>query len=93
VLGFVLEEIAQATRLGVSAGGLEILIADNAASLERMDRELRNLIEKASPPVTNDDKPFTGQEHRMAFMTLLPDQPEAQPFRRAQVSVGVDGHS
>ncbi len=90
VLGFVLAGLAQATRFGISAWGLETRMADNAASLERMDRVLRNLIEQASPPASADDKPFVGEEHRVLFMTLLPDEPQAQPYRRAQVSVGVD---
>jgi len=92
VLGFVLTGLAQATRFGISAWGLETRMADNSASLERVDRVLRNIIEQASPPTAGDDKPFTGQEHQLVFMTLLPDQPETQQFRRAQVSVGVDDH-
>jgi hypothetical protein len=90
VLGFILAGLAQAARFGIAAWGLETRMADNAASLERMDRVLRRLIEQASPPASADDKPFVGQEHRMQFMTLLPDEPQAQPFRRAQVAVGVD---
>jgi len=92
VLGFVLAGLAQATRFGISAWGLETRMADNAASLERMDRVLRRLIQQTSAPDAADDKPFTGQEHRMVFMTLLPDEPQAQPYRRAQVSVGVNDH-
>jgi hypothetical protein len=92
VLGFILAGLNQAQRFGISAWGLETRMAENAASLERMDRVLRRLIEQASAPAAADDKPFTGQEHRLVFMTLLPDEPQAQPFRRAQVSVGVDDH-
>jgi general secretion pathway protein J len=92
VLGFLLAGLAQATRFGIAAWGLETRMAENAASLERMDRVLRRLIEQASPPAAADDKPFTGQEHRMVFMTLLPNEPEAEPYRRAQVSVGVNDH-
>ncbi len=92
VLGFILAGLNQAQRFGISAWGLETRMAENAASLERMDRVLRRLIEQASPPAAADDKPFTGQEHRMVFMTLLPDEPQVQPYRRAQVSVGVDDH-
>jgi general secretion pathway protein J len=92
VLGFLMAGLAQATKFGISAWGLETRMAENAASLERMDRVLRNLIEQASPPAAADDKPFTGQEHRMVFMTLLPDEPQAQPYRRAQISVGVNDH-
>lgn len=90
VLGFVLAGLFQATRFGIAAWGLETKMAENAAALERMDRVLRHLIEQASAPVAADDKPFAGQEHRMLFMTLLPDQPQTQPIRHAQVSVGVD---
>jgi general secretion pathway protein J len=90
VLGFVLAGLAQATRFGIAAWGLEAHMADNAASLERMDRILRRLIEQASAPIAADDKPFAGQEHTMLFMTLLPDQPPTRPIRHAQISIGVD---
>jgi general secretion pathway protein J len=90
VLGFVLAGLAQATRFGIAAWGLETRMADNAAALERMDRVLRRLIEQASPPVAADDKPFDGQEHRLVFMTLMPDEPQTRPIRHAQVSIGVD---
>ncbi len=90
VLGFVLAGLAQATHFGISAWGLETRLADNAAGLERMDRVLRHLIEQASAPVSSDDHPFTGQEHRLTFLTLLPDQPQTEPIRHAQVALGVD---
>ena len=92
VLGFVLAGLGQATRFGMSAWSLETKLADNAAGLERMDRVLRRLIEQASPPAGADDKPLAGEEHRMTFMTLLPDQPQTQPVRHAQVAIGVDDH-
>jgi hypothetical protein len=59
VLAFVLVGLAQATRFSISAWGSEIHMADNAASQERMNCVLPNLIEQASPPVTADNKPFT----------------------------------
>jgi len=90
VLGFVLAGLGQATRFGISAWGLETKLADNAAALERMDRVLRRLIEQASPPAATDDKPLAGEEHRLTLMTLLPDQPQSQPVRHAQVVLGVD---
>ncbi len=90
VLGFILVGLAQAQKFGIAAWGLETRMADNAASLERMDRILRRLIEQASAPIAADDKPFAGQEHTMLFMTLLPDQPQTRPIRHAQVSLGVD---
>ncbi len=90
VLGFVLAGLGQATRFGMSAWTLETRMADNAAGLERMDRVLRQLIEQASPPVGSDDKPMTGEEHRVSFLTLLPDEPQTSPVRHAQVAVGVD---
>jgi general secretion pathway protein J len=92
VLGFLLAGLAQATRFGMTAWGVETKMADNAASLERMDRVLRRLIEQASPPAAADDKPFEGFEHKMIFHSILPDEPEAQPIRRAQVAIGVDDH-
>jgi general secretion pathway protein J len=90
VLGFVLAGLAQATKFGMSAWTLESRLADNASALERMDRVLRRLIEQASPPVSTDDHPFSGQEHRLSFLTLLPDEPETEPVRHAQVAIGVD---
>ncbi len=90
VLGFVMAGLAQATRFGMSAWGLETRLADNAAGLERMDRVLRLLVEQASAPAAADDKPFTGEEHRLLMMTLLPDEPQTRPVRHAEVSVGVD---
>ena len=90
VLGLILAGLAQATRFGMTAWGLETRLADKADELQRVDRVVRNLIEQAAPAVANGDKPFAGQEHRMVFITQLPDQPEDQPVRRAQVSLGVD---
>ena len=90
VLGFVLAGLGQATRFGMSAWSLETKLADNSAGLERMDRVLRRLIEQASPPAGADEKPLAGEEHRMTFMTLLPDQPQTQPVRHAQAAIGVD---
>ncbi len=92
VLGVILVGLGQATRFGMSAWGLETRLADNASALERMDRILRLLIEQASPPVSTDDKPFDGQEHRLSFKTLLPDEPQSEPVRHAQVALGVDDH-
>ena len=90
VLGLILAGLAQAARFGMNAWGLENRLADKADELERVDRVIRNLVEQAAPAVSNGDKPFSGQEHRMLFITQLPDQPEDQPVHRAQVSVGVD---
>ena len=90
VLGFVLAGLAQATRFGMTAWSTETRLAENSASLERMDRVLRRLIEQASPPAGTEDKPMAGEEHRLVLLTLLPDQPATQPIRRAQVAVGVD---
>jgi general secretion pathway protein J len=90
VLGLILAGLAQAQHFGMSAWTLETRLAEHTAQLERVDRVIRDLIEEAAPPVTNGDKPFEGQEHRMVFVTELPDEPEDQPVRRAQVSLGVD---
>jgi general secretion pathway protein J len=90
VLGFLLAGLGQATRFGITAWDLETRLADNSAQLERMDRVLRRLIEQASAPVFGDDKPFVGEEHRLKLMTLLPDEPETDPVRHAEVALGVD---
>ena len=90
VFGFVMAGLLQAQRFGVTAWDLETRLADNAAQLERMDRVLRQLIEQASPPVSTDDRPLAGEEHRLKLLTLLPDEPQTQPVRHAQVALGVD---
>jgi general secretion pathway protein J len=66
VLGFVLAGLAQATRFGIAAWGVETKMADNAAGLERMDRVLRRLVEQASPPIAADDKPSCRTSRRPA---------------------------
>ena len=90
VLGFVVAGLSQATRFGINAWDVQTRLADNAADMERLDRILRLLIEQSAPPMSADDKPFAGQEHRAEFVTRLPDQPPTQPVRRAQVAIGVD---
>ena len=90
IFGFVLVGLAQALRFGTSARVVEDRLAGNAAQLERIDRVLRRLIEQASPPVSTDDKPFAGEEHRLTLMTLLPDEPQTAMTRHAQVAIGVD---
>ncbi len=90
VLGFVVVGLAQATRFGIHAWGVETRLADQAAEMERVERVLRLLIETASAPLSADDKPFAGETHRMTFVTRLPDQPEVGDIRRAQVALGID---
>jgi general secretion pathway protein J len=90
VLGFIVAGLSQATRFGINAWDVQSRLSDNAAELERVDRVLRLLIEEAVPPMSADDKPMEGQEHRLILVTRLPDQPPTRPIRRAQVALGVD---
>ena len=90
VLGFIVAGLSQATRFGINAWDVQSRLSDNAAEVERLDRVLRLLIEQAVPPLSADDKPMEGQEHRLILLTRLPDQPPTQPIRRAQVAIGVD---
>jgi general secretion pathway protein J len=90
VLGFVIAGLTQGTRFGVNAWDVQARLTDKAAEMERVDHVLRMLVEQASPPMAADDKPFSGQEHRMVIVTRLPDQPPTEPVRRAQVAIGVD---
>jgi prepilin-type N-terminal cleavage/methylation domain-containing protein len=83
VLGFVLAGLSQATRFGINAWNVQTKMTDNAADIDRLDRVLRLLVEEAAPPMAADDKPFSGQEHRMVFVTRLPDQPPARPTNTA----------
>ena len=90
VLGFILAGLVQGARFGINAWDVQTRLTDNAAEMERVDRVLRLIVEQATPPLAADDKPFSGQEHRMILVTRLPDQPPTQPVRRAQIAVGVD---
>ena len=67
VLGFVVAGLSQATRFGINAWDVQTRLANNAADMERLDRILRLLIEQSAPPMSADDKPFAGQEHRAEF--------------------------
>jgi general secretion pathway protein J len=90
VLGFILAGLVQGARFGINAWDVQARLTDNAAEMERLDRVLRLVVEQAAPPMAADDKPFSGQEHRMLLTTRLPDQPPTEPIRRAQIAVGVD---
>ena len=90
VMGFVLAGLAQAARFGITAWGVQARIAEQAATMERVDRVLRLVVEQAAPPLAADDKPFAGLEHRMTLITRLPGQPVTDPVRRAEVVLGVD---
>lgn len=90
VLGFVLAGLAQAARFGISAWDVQDRESVRIAAFERADRLLRLVINEAAAPLAADDRPFTGQEHRLEFITRLPDQPQTDPVRRAQVAIGVN---
>jgi hypothetical protein len=89
-MGFIMAGLAQATRFGIRAWDVQGRLATRTTDMERVDRVLRLLITEAVAPLAADDKPFVGEEHRLLFVTRLPDQPQAQPVRRAQVGLGVD---
>jgi general secretion pathway protein J len=90
VLGFVLAGLAQATHFGIDVWNVQTREAARVGEMERADRLLRLVIMEAAPPLAADDKPFIGQEHRLEFITRLPDQPQTDPVRRAKVAIGVD---
>lgn len=90
VLGFVMAGLAQGARFGMQAWKRQARFTAEQAARERVDHVLRMLIERASPPLDADDKPFAGQEHRLVFVTRLPEQPPAGPVTRAEVAIGVD---
>jgi general secretion pathway protein J len=92
VLGFVLAGLSQGTRVGINAWGIQTRYSQTAAEMERIDRVLRQLIEQATPPLAADDKYFVGQEHRLELVTRLPDEPQTDPIRRAQIAIGVDAN-
>jgi len=90
VMGFVIAGLAQATKFGMTAWTVQARMAEQSATMERVDRVLRLVVEQAAPPLAADDKPFAGLEHRMTLVTRLPAQPVTDPVRRAQVALGVD---
>ncbi|HTZ69799.1 MAG TPA: prepilin-type N-terminal cleavage/methylation domain-containing protein [Acetobacteraceae bacterium] len=90
VMGFVMIGLAQATRFGMTAWDTQEKFSERVDQMERVDRVLRLLIEQAAAPLAADDKPFSGQEHRIILVTHLPDHPQTEPVRRAQVAIGVD---
>lgn len=90
VLGFVVAGLAQAARFGIHAWDRESRLADQAAERERVERVLRSLIEQAAAPMAADDKPFTGEAHRVVFITRMPDQPPVGVTRRAEVALGIN---
>jgi general secretion pathway protein J len=92
VMGFILAGLSQATRFGITAWNTQERLALRVDQMERVDRVLREVIGQAAPPLAADDKPFAGQEHRLVLTTRLPEQPQTDPVRRAQVAIGVDGN-
>jgi prepilin-type N-terminal cleavage/methylation domain-containing protein len=90
VLGIISVAVAHSIKFGISADDMEIRLIHRSQDMERLDRVIRGLIEHASPPVSNEDRPFSGEEHRLSFVTELPDEPEDQPVRRARVAIGVN---
>lgn len=93
VLSMVMAGLAQGTRLGMRAWEMQTRYTQEAAEMERLNRVLRQLVEQAAPPLAADDKPFAGAEHRVEFITRLPDQPQTGITRRARVALGVDAQN
>ena len=90
VLGFLLAGLSQGTRFGVRAWDTQARIGARADDLDGADRLLRALIAAARPPASSDEHYFTGDTHRLLFITTLPDEPPTALVRRAEVSLGVD---
>jgi general secretion pathway protein J len=90
VLGFVIAGLVQATHFGVNAWDVQNRLVDRAQAMERAETVLRAVIEQAVAPLAADDKPMSGQEHRLDVITRLPAQPPTDPIRRAEVVIGVD---
>jgi prepilin-type N-terminal cleavage/methylation domain-containing protein len=90
ILGVLLGSLAHATHFALyvwSSGAKEM---ENVASMEMLDHVLRSLIEQATPPVDAADEPLKGYEHIILFRTRLPDEPEVQGVRSAEVAIGID---
>jgi prepilin-type N-terminal cleavage/methylation domain-containing protein len=90
VLGIISVALAHSIKFGISADDTEVRLIHRSQDMERLDRVIRGLIEHALPPVSNEDRPFSGEEHRLSFITELPDEPEDRPVRRARVAIGVN---
>ena len=90
VFGFVILGLVSATKFGINAWNVQDRMVERADELERVERVLRNVVEQATPPLSADDKPFSGLEHRLDFITRLPPEPQTDPIRRVEVVIGVD---
>jgi len=90
VVGIISVALAHSIKFGINADDMEARLIHRSQEMERLDRIIRELIEHASPPVSNEDRPFSGEEHRLFFTTELPDEPEDKPVRRVKVAIGVN---
>lgn len=90
VLGFVVAGLAQAARFGIAAWDRQTRLADTASEMERIERLLRQLVSQAAAPMASDDKPFTGETHRVVFITRFPAAPAVGDIRRNEIALGID---
>ena len=66
VLGFIVAGLSQGTRFGINAWDVQDPACRTMRhEIERLDRVLRLLVENAAPPMSADEKPMDGQEHRL----------------------------
>jgi general secretion pathway protein J len=74
VLGVLLATLVQGLRVGLQARTVGQRIGSDTATLEPLDRVLRELLSRASPadPLTYD-RAFTGTSTGMAFTTTIPE--------------------
>jgi general secretion pathway protein J len=89
VLGFLLLGLSEGTRFGLHAWDSETKLVNRSADMDGMDRVLRSLITQADPGDFDDQPPFHGTAHTLAFISRLPMSSGAVS-READIGLGVD---
>lgn len=90
VLGFLLLGLSEGVRFGLHAWTTETRLVERGADMDAMERVLRNLITAADPGDFNDQPPFHGAPHTLAFLSRLPMSAAGMLTRNADIGLGVD---
>ena len=90
VLGFLLLGLSEGVRFGLRAWDTETKLVDRGADMDAMERVLRGLIVAADPGDFNEQPPFHGTSHTVAFQSRLPTSGTGLVTRAADIGLGVD---
>jgi general secretion pathway protein J len=90
VLGFLLVGLSEGVRFGLRAWDSETRLVDRGADMDAMERVLRGVIAAADPGDFNEQPPFHGTPHTVAFQSRLPMSAAGLLTRNAEIGLGVD---